>query len=69
MLLRTEEAAKFLDVQKSTMEAWRCRGGGPVFVRYKRAIRYREDDLRDFVLQNLLRSTSDVRGKVREIGG
>jgi len=64
MLLRTEEAAKFLDVQKSTMEAWRCRGGGPVFVRYKRAVRYRIEDLKDFVLQNLFRSTSDVRGKV-----
>lgn len=43
-MLRTEQAAIILDVKKSTLEAWRCRGGGPPFVKYGRAIRYREGD-------------------------
>lgn len=57
-MVRTEKAAEILDVSKSTLEAWRCRGGGPTFVRYGRAIRYREEDLQKFIAENLRRNTS-----------
>jgi excisionase family DNA binding protein len=59
MLRRTEQAAEKLTVKKSTMEAWRCRGGGPPFVRYGRAIRYRDEDLDRFIESHLRRNTSD----------
>jgi excisionase family DNA binding protein len=58
-MVRTEQAAAILDVKKSTMEAWRCRGGGPPFVRYGRAIRYREEDLDRFIESKVRSNTSE----------
>lgn len=63
-MLRTEQAAKVLDVTKSTLESWRCRGGGPQFIRYGRAIRYREVDLERFILERLQSNTSQKPVKV-----
>lgn len=62
-MVRTEQAAKILDVQKSTLEAWRCRGGGPPFIKYGRAIRYRESDLQAFIESRVCRNTSDPEGR------
>ena len=61
-MVRTEQAAAILDVKKSTMEAWRCRGGGPLFVRYGRAIRYREEDLDRFIESKVRSNTSQSSG-------
>jgi excisionase family DNA binding protein len=63
-MLRTEEAAKILGVTKSTLESWRCRGGVLLpFVRYGRAIRYREQDVEDFIVSNVRRNTSEPQGR------
>lgn len=43
--LDTIEAAHYLGLMKSTLEAWRCRGDGPQFVKLGRAVRYRQADL------------------------
>lgn len=43
--LDTIEAAHYLGLQKTTLEAWRCRGGGPRYVKLGRAVRYRLSDL------------------------
>ena len=61
-MVRTEQAAKILDVTKSTLESWRCRGGGPPFVRYGRAIRYREADLDQFIESKVRLNTSKDAG-------
>jgi len=45
----TIETAQKLRIQPCTLEAWRCRGGGPVFVKFGRAVRYRLSDLEAFV--------------------
>jgi len=58
MLLKTPEAAKKLRVTKATLESWRCRGGGPQFVKYGRAVRYRPQDLEAFLEKSLRTSTS-----------
>ena len=58
-MLRTSDAAKALGLKKSTLEAWRCRGGGPSFVRFGGAIRYREEDLDRFITENTHRNTSE----------
>lgn len=63
MLLKTPEAAAKLRVTKATLESWRCRGGGPQFVKYGRAVRYRPEDLDNFLEKSLRNSTSDKECK------
>ena len=54
---RTKEAAELLGVEPCTLEAWRCRGGGPVFLKMGRAVRYRDDDLTRFMESRLRKNT------------
>jgi DNA-binding transcriptional MerR regulator len=59
-LLRQGEAATLLGVEPRTLEAWRCRGGGPPFVQVSsRAIRYRQADLVRWIEDRVRRSTSE----------
>lgn len=57
-MFRTPEAAVILGLTKSTLEAWRCRGGGPVFVKLGKCVRYRQEDLDAFLEARLRTSTS-----------
>ena len=67
-LLTAEEAAQYLSVSPKSLETWRTRGGGPRFVRLRsRAIRYRLNDLTEFVEQGVRASTSDPGGTVRHL--
>jgi len=59
MLLTTQEAARELRLTKATLEAWRCRGGGPAFVKFGRAVRYRREDLDKFLISSLRSNTSN----------
>jgi excisionase family DNA binding protein len=62
-LLTEEEAAEYLRLTPRALQAWRYQGKGPRFVRIsRRAIRYRRDDLEEFVEENLRHSTSDPGG-------
>jgi excisionase family DNA binding protein len=47
--LDTIEAAQYLGLQKTTLEAWRSRGEGPRFVKLGRAVRYRQSDLEAWI--------------------
>ena len=50
--LNTREAAAFLGTSKSTLEHWRIHGEGPRFICLgKRAIRYRMDDLKQWLAE------------------
>ncbi len=60
MLLTTLEAAQRLRRKKSCLEAWRSRGGGPVFVKIGRGVFYREEDLENFIKAGRRTSTSEV---------
>lgn len=55
----TEAAARFLDLQKNTLEIWRHRGEGPVFHKFGRAVRYSLDSLRAYADKNCRTSTSE----------
>lgn len=55
--LTTDEAADYVGLQKSTLEAWRCRGGGPRFVKMGRAVRYRQADLDAWIETRLRENT------------
>jgi predicted site-specific integrase-resolvase len=52
MMLKTKEAAAYLGMQETTLEAWRCRGGGPAFIKMCKAVRYRQEDLDAFISSN-----------------
>jgi len=58
-LLETDEAAAYLRRSKRTLEAWRVKGGGPLYVKAGGRCLYREQDLLDFAAENLRSSTSD----------
>lgn len=45
-LLTTDQAAEYLSISPVTLRTWRCRGGGPAFVKISaRSVRYRIADL------------------------
>ena len=47
--LTTREAANYLSVSKALLEKWRCKGGGPRYVKYgTRIVRYCAADLDAF---------------------
>lgn len=63
MMLRTVEAAGYIGLQKSTLEAWRVRGGGPVFLKLGKAVRYSKEDLDAFLNARRCKSTSQDVGQ------
>lgn len=54
-LLKPSEVAESLGIKESTLEAWRCRGGGPSlpFVKIGHAVRYRAADVEKLVADGL----------------
>ncbi len=56
--LTTREAAAYLRLSTSTLNKWRCHGGGPEFLKLGRAIRYRREDLDAFLAARRLSSTA-----------
>jgi hypothetical protein len=58
-LLTPAQAAAILSVQAKVLERWRGTGGGPAFVRLSsKTIRYRRDDMDDFVARRIRASTA-----------
>ena len=53
------EAAELFNISPKSLEKWRCVGGGPRFIRIGRLVRYRAEDLADFIDRNARVSTSD----------
>jgi hypothetical protein len=53
-------AARFLDCTVSTLQKKRVSGGGPLFVRVGRLVRYTPRALRAYVVENVRRSTGDT---------
>ena len=58
-LFTVSEAARKLKLSESYLNKCRTNGGGPVFVRLGRAIRYREADLDAWVRGQAAASTSE----------
>ena len=59
-MLNTKQAADYLNLSQATLEAWRCRGGGPVFRKFGKAVRYRKDDLDNYANNRVRTSTSEA---------
>ncbi len=59
-LLKQRQAASLIGVSERTLECWRCRGGGPPFVKIsRRAVRYRRQDIDQWVGERVQYSTSE----------
>lgn len=57
--LDTIQAAEYLNLSRRTLEGFRYRGGGPVFVKAGRRCLYRLEDLDQWTTSLRRRSTSD----------
>ena len=57
--LNTHQAAEYTGLASATLETLRCRGNGPLFVRYsRRAIRYKIADLDRWMSERTIANTS-----------
>jgi hypothetical protein len=61
----TPGAAKRLGVSARTLIDFRCRGGGPKWVRIARAVRYRTDWLDEWAEEKAVTSTSEETARAR----
>ena len=57
VMLNTPDAAAYLDLQKATLETWRCLGRGPPFVKMGRLVKYRVADLDAYIESRRCTST------------
>ena len=58
MVMTVTQAAEYLGLAVSTLNKWRCHGGGPVFIKMGRAVRYRVEDLDAYILNSSTASTA-----------
>jgi phage terminase Nu1 subunit (DNA packaging protein) len=58
--LNETQAAEFLGVSVRTLQAWRVRGGGPLYCKIGRAVRYQRRALVAFQLEHTVSSTTDA---------
>ena len=57
--VNTKEAARITGVPIATLETLRCRGGGPVFVKLNKKVRYTRRALLEWLASASRSSTSD----------
>ncbi len=61
VFLNTQQAASRLGFEPHTLDQWRWSGKGPPFVKLGRWVRYRSDDLDEWIsTRKSYRSTSEV---------
>ena len=56
MLLNENQVAQFLNCTKAALRRWRREGRGPRFVKIGRLVRYRQEEIEDFVNQNTVQA-------------
>lgn len=59
VLLDEKQAAGRLCLAVRTLQKWRVVGGGPRFVKLGRSVRYRPEDLNQWIMQRQRTSTSE----------
>jgi len=58
-LMTVQQAAAYLGLAVSTLNKWRCHGGGPVFLKMGRAVRYSQDGLNKYIETSQRETTSE----------
>ena len=70
VLLREQDAARFLSVSPRTLQAWRYRGGGPSYIQVSaRAVRHRLSELRRWTQERLRQNTAEGQIEQRNFRG
>jgi len=59
-LLTQVEAARLLRLSERTLERLRLQGGGPLYVKCGRSVRYRQADLDAWISARVVASTSQI---------
>jgi excisionase family DNA binding protein len=59
-LLTQRQAANLLCLSERTLERLRLQGGGPLYVKAGRAVRYRETDLEAWIAARVVSNTSQI---------
>jgi hypothetical protein len=63
VLLYERDAAALLKLSVRTLQGWRSRAFGPDFVRAGRAVRYRRNDVLNWINANVVAAEGDRRGR------
>jgi predicted DNA-binding transcriptional regulator AlpA len=58
LLLNEREVSDLFGISTRTLQNWRQTGGGPIFHRLGRSVRYRRADVEAFIALGARRSTS-----------
>jgi hypothetical protein len=61
--LNENQAAEFLGVSVRTLQAWRVRGGGPLYTKMGRSVRYQRHALIAFQKEHTVSSTTEADAK------
>jgi hypothetical protein len=59
--LNENQAAEFLGLSVRTLQTWRVRGGGPVYCKIGRSVRYQRTDLAAFRQSHLVGATAETK--------
>jgi hypothetical protein len=51
-MVNDREAAKFLGNKVQTLRNWRCQRRGPAYIKLGRSVRYRIEDLQEYILRS-----------------
>ena len=62
-IFNTREAAEYVRLAKPTLERFRISGAGPAFCKLGGAVRYRKEDLDQWLAARCVRSTSEELGQ------
>jgi predicted DNA-binding transcriptional regulator AlpA len=62
-LLTEQDAAPILGMSIAWLQRKRWEGGGPPYVKFDRAVRYRESDLNTWIAARICKNTSDQGGQ------
>ncbi|WP_084143872.1 helix-turn-helix transcriptional regulator [Methylocapsa acidiphila] len=57
-LLDEKAVAQFLGLTPAALQAWRWKGGGPVFLKVGRCVRYRQEDIDAWLAQRACANTA-----------
>ena len=58
-VLTVRETAQYLGLAQSTLNKWRCHGGGPQYLKLGKAVRYRVEVLEEYLTAQSQQHTSE----------
>lgn len=65
-LMNTQQAAEYLGRKPNTLQEWRCKGGGPVYIKSgHRTIHYRKTDLDAWIERRTFGNTAEEKERER----